>query len=155
MVSHPFEEHISPECDGSGYILCVVSDSLDLLRVDLGVKMWYIDFDNFNFFFMYPEPSRYRTLHSTSVKPEWIKIEQIYPYFIHFGPKYSNILSNDSLLSSESKSGIGHGILILILLNYFFHVYRSVTVQNGSFRICEARVGQNWPGLPLLYTLRT
>ena len=33
---------------------------------------------------MYPEPSRYRTVNSASVKPSWVEIDQVYPYFIHF-----------------------------------------------------------------------
>ena len=32
---------------------------------------------------MYPESSRYRTVYSASVKPEWVKIDQVYPYFIY------------------------------------------------------------------------
>ena len=35
-------------------------------------------------FFMYPEPLRYRMAHSVYMKPVWVKIVQVYPYFIHF-----------------------------------------------------------------------
>ena len=37
---------------------------------------------------MYPEPSRYRTVHYASVKPAWVEIDQLYTYFIHFEPRY-------------------------------------------------------------------
>ena len=45
MVSRPFGEHISisSEYDGSGYMMCVFSESLDLLRGYLGIK---IDIDH-------------------------------------------------------------------------------------------------------------
>ena len=45
-----------------------------------------------------------------------------------------------------SKSGIGHGISILTSSNHFFFMYPESSryrTQNGSFRICEVRVGQN------------
>ena len=55
MVLQSFEEHISPECDGSGYKICVFSDSLDLIRGYLGVKIRcrsrYIDFEIVKVFF--------------------------------------------------------------------------------------------------------
>ena len=82
MLLRSVEDRISPEYDGSGFKICVFSDSLDLLRVYFGVKI-----------------------------------------------------------------DIGQGISILTPSNYFFLESRAVTVQNGSFRICEARVGQNGPGL--------
>ena len=37
---------------------------------------------------MYPEPSRYRTVHFASVNPVWVKIDQFYTYFIHFESRY-------------------------------------------------------------------
>ena len=49
MLLHPTGEHISPECDGSGYILWMFPDSLDHLRGVLEgqnrYRSRYIDFD--------------------------------------------------------------------------------------------------------------
>ena len=85
-----------------------------------------------------------------------IKIVQIYTYSIYFEPKYSYApVRVQSTHIQWVKIGIGHGISILTITNQFFHVSRAVTIQNGWFRICEARVGQNRPGLHLLYTFWT
>ena len=77
MMLRPFEEHIFPEYGGSGNMMRVASDSLSLKRGFLGVK---IDIDHgisistpSNQFFMFPEPSRYRTVRSVSVKPDWVQ----------------------------------------------------------------------------------
>ena len=39
MVLQPLGKHISPECDGSGYMMCMFSDSLDCLGEFLGVEI--------------------------------------------------------------------------------------------------------------------
>ena len=67
---------------------------------------------------MYPEPSWYRTVDSASVKPVWSKIVQVYPYFIHFEPKYSYapVRAQITLIQSV-KIDIGHGISILTVSN--------------------------------------
>ena len=87
MVSRPLGQHISPECDGSGYMICMFSYPLGCLREFLGVKI-----------------------------------------------------------------DVSHGMLILTPLDRNFYVSWAVTVQNGSFRICETRLGQNCPGLLIVYT---
>ena len=49
MVSHPIRTHIILACDGSGYMLCVFSDSVDRLKWVLGGQNWHrsrdINFD--------------------------------------------------------------------------------------------------------------
>ena len=49
MVSQLIQTHIFPECDGSGNMLCVFSDSVDLLKWVLGGQNWHrsrdINFD--------------------------------------------------------------------------------------------------------------
>ena len=90
MVLRHFGEHLSPGCDGSGYMICVFSDSLDCLGEFLGVKI-----------------------------------------------------------------DVSHGMLILTPLDRNFYVSWAVPVQNGSFRICETRLGQNCPGLLIVYTFWT
>ena len=61
MVLRPFGEHISPECDGSGNMMCVFSESLDRLGEFLGVKInvghGMLILTSSNHFFMFPEPS--------------------------------------------------------------------------------------------------
>ena len=50
MVSQPIRTHIILECDGSGYMLCVFSDSVARLKWVLGGQNRHmsmnIDFDN-------------------------------------------------------------------------------------------------------------
>ena len=90
MASRPLGKHISPECDGSGNMICVFSDSPDCFGEFLGVKI-----------------------------------------------------------------DVRHGMLILTPSNQNFHVSWAVTVQNGSFCICEGHLGQNCPGHLIVYTFWT